>query len=102
MKPTSPKMIFMSPFFFFVFFYHLSPSLINISTENFHCNKTDKTTTFTGIPTHVTILTMLEAIRTSQDGMEDEVLGNIIAELRKRGTFGGFSEVRIESVFAGM
>ena len=34
--------------------------------------------------------------------MADEVLGNIIAELRKRGTFGGFSEERIQSVLEGM
>ena len=41
---------------------------------------------------------MLEAIRTSQDGMADEVSGNIVAELRKRGTFGSFCEERIQSV----
>ena len=46
--------------------------------------KTYKTPTFTGIPPHVTILTMLEAIRTSQDSKTDEVSGNIVAELRKR------------------
>ena len=40
----------------------------------------------------VTILTILEAIRKSQDGMADEVLENIVAELSNRGTFGRFSE----------
>ena len=45
---------------------------------------------------------MLEAIRKSQDGMADEVSGNIVAELRKRGTFGSFSEERIQSVLEGM
>ena len=30
--------------------------------------------------------------------MADEVSGNIIAELSKRGIFGGFSEVRIQSL----
>ena len=45
---------------------------------------------------------MLEAISTSKDGMSDEVSENIIAELRKRGTFGGFSEERIQSVLEGM
>ena len=34
---------------------------------------------------HVNILTMLEAIRASQDNMADEVSGNIIGEMRKRG-----------------
>ena len=32
----------------------------------------------------------------------DEVSGNIIAELRKRGTFGGFSEERMQSLLEGM
>ena len=39
---------------------------------------------------------------TYQDGMEDELLGNIFAELRKRGTFGGFSEQRIQLVLEGI
>ena len=34
--------------------------------------------------------------------MSDEVLGNIAAELRKRGTFGGFSEKRMKSSLEGM
>ena len=38
------------------------------------------------------MLTRFEAIRTSMDGMVDEVLDNIIAELGNRGTFGGFGE----------
>ena len=41
---------------------------------------------------------MLEDIRTSKDGMEDEVSGNIIAESRKRGTFSGFSEKSMQFV----
>ena len=102
MKPTSPKMVFISPFFFSCFFAHLYPSLINIATAKFPWNKTDKTPTFTGITLRVTILTILEAIRTSQDGMSDEVSWNIVAELRKRGTLGGFSEERMQSVLEGM
>ena len=35
---------------------------------------------------------MLEAIRTTQDSMLDYVSGSIVVELRKRGTFGGFSD----------
>ena len=34
--------------------------------------------------------------------MADEVLGDIGVELRKRGTFGGFSEERVQSVLEGM
>ena len=30
--------------------------------------------------------------------MADELSGNIVAELRKRGTFGGFNEGRIQLV----
>ena len=45
---------------------------------------------------------MLEAIRTSQEGIADEVLGNIVAELRNRGTFGGFNEERIQLLLEGM
>ena len=44
----------------------------------FPWNKTDKTPTFNDNPTHVTRLTMLEAIRTSQDGMVDDVLGILL------------------------
>ena len=44
---------------------------------------------------------MLEAIRTSHDGMADEVSGNIVAELRKRGIFGGFIEEKMQSVLEG-
>ena len=70
--------------------------------ENFPWNKTDKTPNYTGIPPHVTILTTLEAIRTYQDSMVDEVLGNIVAELRKRGKFERFSEERMQSVLERM
>ena len=34
--------------------------------------------------------------------MSDEVLGNIVPELRKRGNFGGFSEERMQSVLERM
>ena len=34
--------------------------------------------------------------------MEDESSVNIVAELRKRGTFGGFSEYGMKSVLEGM
>ena len=34
--------------------------------------------------------------------MADELSGNIIAELRKRGTFDGFSEERIKLLLEGM
>ena len=96
MKPTSPKEIFKSNLSSSYIFAQLSASLIMISREKFTWNKTDKTPTFTGIPPHVTFLTMLEAIRESQEGVVDEVSGNIIAELSKRGTFGGFSEERMQ------
>ena len=79
----SPKMIFKSHCFPLSFFGHLSPYLIKLSTEKFPWNKTYNTLNFTGISPHVTILTILEDIRTYQDGMTDEVLGNIIVELRK-------------------
>ena len=45
---------------------------------------------------------MLEAIRIYQDGMVDEVSGNIVAELRKRVTFGGLSEERMQSLLEGI
>ena len=45
---------------------------------------------------------MLEAIRIIQDGMVDELSGNIIAELRKSGTFGGFIEESMQLFFEGM
>ena len=41
---------------------------------------------------------MLEAISTSHDSVSDEVLGDIVVALRKRGTFGGISEERMQSV----
>ena len=56
-----------------------APYLIKLSTAKFPWNKTDKTPTFTGITPHVTILTMLETIRKSQDGMSYEFFGDIIA-----------------------
>ena len=34
--------------------------------------------------------------------MVDEVSGNIIADLRKRGTFGGFSEDRMQTLLEGV
>ena len=45
---------------------------------------------------------MIEDIRTSQDGMKYEVLGNIVAELRKRITFGIFGEERMQFLLAGI
>ena len=65
-------------------------------------NKTDKTPNLTGITPHATFLTTLEAIRKSQDGMADEVSGNIVADLRKRGKFGGFIEERMQSLLEEM
>ena len=101
MKPTSPKMILKITLFSSDVFSRIFPSLVKISKEKFPWNKTDKTPTFTAIPPHVTILTMLEAIRTPQDGILDEVLGNIVAELKKRRTFGGFREERMKSLLEG-
>ena len=74
---------------------HLYPSLIKLSTETFPWNKIDKLPTFTGILPHITILTMLEDIRTSQEGMADEVSENIAAELSMRGAFFCFSGNRV-------
>ena len=34
--------------------------------------------------------------------MEDELLGNTIAELRKSGTFGGFNEESMQLLLEGM
>ena len=34
--------------------------------------------------------------------MADEVSGNILAELSKKGIFGGFSEERMQSLLGGM
>ena len=102
MKPTSPKMTFKSPFFPSSFF--CSP--LSFFDQNFDrkvpWNKTDNTHTLTGIPPHVNILTMPETIRKSQDGIADEVSRNIVAELRRRRKFGGFSEERLQSVLEGM
>ena len=72
MKPISPKKLYKGNYFSSATFFHLYPSLINILTGKFTLNKPEKTPTFTGVtPTHVTILTILESIRTSQDGMAD-------------------------------
>ena len=76
--------------------------MIKLSAASLPWNTTDITPTFDGILTHVTILTILEAIRISQGGMLDEVLGGIVPDLRKRGTFGGFSEERTQSLLKGM
>ena len=48
MKRYSPKMIFKSHFFF-IFFAHLSPSLMNTSTAKFTWNEQDKTPNFNDI-----------------------------------------------------
>ena len=102
MNTTSPNIILKRPFSSSDVFVRIYPSLVKLSTETLPWNKTDKTPTFTGIPPHIAILTMLEAIRTSQEGMADEVSGNIVAELRNRGTFGGFSEERVHLLLEGM
>ena len=76
--------------------------MINLSEASLPWNKTDNTPTFALTHTHVTILKILEAIRISQGGMLDEVLGDIVPDLRKRVTFGGFSEERMQSLLEGM
>ena len=88
MKLTSPKW-YLKVLFSSSFFSQLYPSLINLSKAKFTWNITDKTSTFTCIPPNLTVLTMLEAIRTSRDSMVDQLLGHIITYLRRRGTFGG-------------
>ena len=44
---------------------------------------------------------MSEDIRKYKEGMAYESSGNIIAELRKRSKFGGFSEDRMQYVLEG-
>ena len=88
--------------FFFRYFYHLSPSLIDISTAKCPCNNIDKTRTFTAFTPHVTVFTILEAIRKSQDSMAHEVLGDFVAELRNRGKIGSFSAKRMQSLLEVM
>ena len=60
------------------------------------------TPSLTGIPPHITILTMLEAVRIYQDSIVNEISGNIIEELSKIVTFGGFSEERMQLLLGGM
>ena len=67
-----PQKLDVMSFFFFSCF--CSP-LFNFDQDS---NGKYKTPTFTGIPPCVTILTMLEGFRTSQDSMADEVSGNIV------------------------
>ena len=81
---------------------HLYPSLIEPSTEFFPWNKTNKTPTFIGNPPRVTILIMLETIRTSKDGIVDEVSRNIVSELSNRGIFCGFGEEMMQSLIEGI
>ena len=76
--------------------------MINISTAIFPCNITYNLPNFTGVSPHVTILIMLEVIRTFEDGLVDELSVYIISELRKRGTFVGFSEEIIQSLLEVM
>ena len=95
MKPTSLKR-YLRVLFFFILVWSPFSLFDKHFNRNFPWNKTDKTPTFNGIPPHVPILTMLEAIRTYQDGMADEVSENIIAELRKIVGFSGFSEERMK------
>ena len=102
MKPTSPKMIFKSSLFYSAVFAHLSPYFFKLLTEKARWNKTYKAPTFTGVTPHVTILTILEAIRTSQDGMVDEVSGNILSELRNRLKFCGFSDESMQLLLEEM
>ena len=45
---------------------------------------------------------MLDASKTSQDFIADEVLGNIVAELMRRRPFGGSSEERMQLVLEVM
>ena len=45
---------------------------------------------------------MLEAIRIIQDGMVDELSGNIIAYFRKSGTFGGFIGESMQLLLEGI
>ena len=45
---------------------------------------------------------MLETIRIIQDGMVDELSGNIIVELRKIGTFCGVIEESIQLLLEGI
>ena len=51
---------------------------------------------------HEAFMAMFEAIRTSQDDMTYEVSRNIVVDLRKRGTFGSFSDESMQLVLKGM
>ena len=101
MQPTSPQNDIYKSFSFFSCFCSPFSLFDQAFNSKVSWNKTDKITTFTRISPHVTMLPMLKAIRISQDGMADEVSGNIIAYLMKRGTFGSFSTDMMKSLLEG-
>jgi hypothetical protein len=91
-----------NPFLASLCFNNISPPLRQLAVVKYPWSKTAQTPSFTGIPPHVTMLTMLKKVSDSQDAMPKEVVGDVIKELDDRGTLGGFNENRMRGMITEM
>ena len=88
----------LNPFKTSIVFSKLTPLIIRKSIIAFpwQDDRSPSCPKFSGIPPHVTIVTMLQNIKDGQGQVTQDVVDNIIQELNDRGTFGGFSETRMQ------
>lgn len=89
-----------NPFLASLCFNKISPSLRQLAVVKYPWSKTTQTPSFTGIPPHVTILTMLKKVSDTQDRIPQAIVGDVIEELDERGTLGGFDEKRMRGMLS--
>lgn len=81
---------------------NLLPSIRSLAMIRYPWNKTEHTPHVTGIPPHVSIMTMLEVIISKQETLSGDVSSAIITEMDERGTFGGFNQNRMQTMLDGL
>ena len=62
---------------------------------------TERTTLFTGIPPHISILSGIEGIRSGKEDLRDDVVSKMIELLNVRKRLGGFNQSQIREIFQG-
>ena len=87
-----------NPFRSSVLFANLTNNITSLARTSFPWNRTARTPAFTGIPPHVGILNMLEALKQGQASLQDGIVRELVKELDERGTLGGFNANRMRDI----
>ena len=64
-------------------------------------DENERTTSFTGIPPHMSILSRMEGIRRGQEALKDGVVSKMTEEFVGRQILGGFNQYQMRDILQG-